>query len=352
MADELSRVENDNLCGDDLDAEEISQPPTPKRVKMWQETLINLVVTQQQQLAELANQTKMAMSQAPLARTTPSSSDENAHASSSRHVYSFHVTSYDPDKSAYSIKDWLDDVTQLKRELNVSDIVMIAKAGDALKRRAYKYFCDWRPISRTWENFCNDLTVAFPDRETPGARAYTAATLSSRDCESLCDYGNKKIRAIKKFHDELPWDTILGMVEYNLNNAEAQSAIRIQKPSTERELMKLLSEYDARRISSSSGIMEHKLGRHRKDQRDSKSFCAQKETKVFKGACFKCGQQGHQQSSCRSVRKENSRKEVVSANKSELSIVPTCAHCKKMGHMEINCWYKSGKPKKALILKK
>jgi hypothetical protein len=63
----------------------------------------------------------------------------------------------------------------------------------------------------------------------------------------LSDYGIKKLRLVKRFYSELPWNIILSMAEYGLDHNEAQAAIRIQKPCDDRELLKLLSEFDARR---------------------------------------------------------------------------------------------------------
>lgn len=206
------------------DSEEDSPvgPPEPKRAKtQWQETLVNLVAMQQQQLLELTNNmVSIAKSAQPAFGGFNLAGENNtgAHASTATPVLSasFKISSFDPDESAYPIKEWLDDCTKLKEELKASDILMIAKAGDALRHRGYRYYCDWRPICRTWASFCEDLITAFPDKETPGARAYTAATLRSTDCDSLCDYGNRKFRAISRFYNNLPWDTVLSMIEHGL----------------------------------------------------------------------------------------------------------------------------------------
>jgi hypothetical protein len=120
----------------------------------------------------------------------------------------------------------------LKVELFVGDTLMIVKAGEALKGRAHEYYVDWRPVQRTWDEFCSDLTVAFPDRETPGARAYTAATLRSRDCTSLSDYGIQKLRTIHHFHSALPWNTILSIVEYGLESRSFGSTGRYSYSTT------------------------------------------------------------------------------------------------------------------------
>lgn len=53
---------------------------------------------------------------------------------------------------------------------------MIVKAGEALKNRAHHDYCNWRPVSGPWENFYQDVIVAFPDNETPGALWNSKAT--------------------------------------------------------------------------------------------------------------------------------------------------------------------------------
>jgi len=337
MADEQYR----HLTSADLEDGEIvdevivqrSEPHTGKVV--WQETLIKLVAAQHQQIAELAKQTKIAIASCTTTQPTPSTFVADVPIAPAPYT-TFKLTSYDPDTSAYAISEWLEDATKLKEELNVSDNLMIARASDALKNRGNRYCCDWRPIRRTWENFCGDLITAFPDKETPGARAFKAATLRSRNCNSFCEYGNEKLRSINRFHDKLPWEKILSMVEYGLDNAEACAALHIQKPQSERELMTIFCEFDARRTSKRLLELEgvHKYGR---------------PNKIFRGSCFNCGRQGHQQEQCH--RKKEKPKD-VSKEIPCTSKVPTCNHCNKIGHNEANCWQKNGKPKKAFLLKK
>lgn len=61
------------------------------------------------------------------------------------------------------------------------------------------------------------------------------------------------------------------MVEYGLNYHEARSAIQIQKPTLERDLMKLLSDFDARRIRSRKPKPAEMIGNTWKTERRPKS---------------------------------------------------------------------------------
>jgi hypothetical protein len=51
----------------------------------------------------------------------------------SRNSQVFKLAEFNPDTSSYAIEEWLDDGTELKNELHVSDILIIVKAGETLK---------------------------------------------------------------------------------------------------------------------------------------------------------------------------------------------------------------------------
>lgn len=345
---------NNGVAPEVIHEEEIVSPsvelPTePPQSTQWQATLINLIASQQQQIAELAKQTKMAM-MSSLVQPAPAPTPilpvaDGLTTQASTSCTTFKLTSYDPDNSAYGIHEWLEDATKLKDELGVSDNLMIAKAGEALKNRGYRYCCEWRPIRRTWETFCADLITAFPDKETAGAQAFKAATLRSRDCDSLCDYGNQKIRRIYRFYDKLPWDKVMSMIEFGLDHAEARAALHIQLPQSDRELMTILSDFDARRAAKRPLEVDQRKKQAIGERRDN----SQERPKKFKGSCYNCGRQGHHRDACR--QKQETPTE-VQKDTAESSRVPTCTHCKKIGHNESNCWYKNGRPKKTFLLKK
>lgn len=315
-------------------------PPTLKRPKLdWQENLVLLMAGQQEQLRELTRQVNMA------ARTSDvSTSAQNEAPRTAASYVSFRLSEFDPDNSDHAIEEWLAVADTLKKEENIGDGLMIAKTGEALKGRAHAYYCDWKPIHRTWDEFQKDLVVAFPDRETAGARAFLAATLKSNDYISLSDYGIKKLRAIKKFHSDLPWSTVISMVEYGLRHTEAQAAIRMQQPNSERDLLKLFSEYDARRHI----VTQQRI-------RNSGSSDMKWPDKGVKGPCFRCGQVGHHQATCSlkpNIKQSNKTLLKQKEQKPAETEAPTCTHCGRMGHTEPNCWSKHGKLKRAFVFRK
>lgn len=109
MSDNESARSDGPITDQSESAENITDmdPSAPKRIRLnWQEALISLVSTQQEQLAELTRQTKMAASPAPTPSTSISGAESvSAHALTSANVRSlFKLTSYDPDTSAYSIE--------------------------------------------------------------------------------------------------------------------------------------------------------------------------------------------------------------------------------------------------------
>jgi hypothetical protein len=138
MADQpTDQIEEDNPSPALKGSESEGETNPPKRPKVgWQESLITLIASQQEQLAQLARQSNMAT------KPTPNMATCVADVPNSQ---MFKLAEFNPDTSSYAIEEWLDDATKLKNELHVGDILMIVKAGEALKGRAHHYYCNWRP---------------------------------------------------------------------------------------------------------------------------------------------------------------------------------------------------------------
>ncbi|EEZ97449.2 hypothetical protein TcasGA2_TC011280 [Tribolium castaneum] len=234
---------------------------------------------------------------------------------------SYCLSEFNPERSDYAIEKWLDIATKLKAELHIGDVLMIAKAGEALKGSAHRYYFGWSPVHRTWDEFCKDLVVAFPDCETP---ATTEASIH------------------QLIPSRLALDTILNMVEYDLDHGKAQATICMHQPTGDRKLLKILSEFDACRRKQQA--MQSQSSR----STDVPSLPRCRE-KFVKGSCFRCGQSGHHKINCNvDVDKDTSSKMAVETKNGP----PTCSYCKNVGHTEPNCWSKHGRPKKAIVVKK
>lgn len=213
---------------------------------------------------------------------------------------SFRLPLFDPDISYFTFSDWLEDANKLKQELNISDQVMITRAGEAMQNLAQRYYRKWRPEVRSWENFCAYFSAAFLEEETPGSLAFTAATLRSRDCESLASYGAQKLRCIRRFHGGFDWTTILSMVEHGLDHKEAKATIKLQEPRNDRNLLHILSEYDAKREER---LLTANTGKQGKEKNN-----VERHSKRDQHSCNNCGKQDHPKVRC--WQKHNGPKEL------------------------------------------
>jgi hypothetical protein len=131
----------------EIDREEPGLPPPKRKSVPWQETLLTLIANQQEQIAELrksnmAGPTPSTSTDGTLIAQTPAPTPPTSLTTWA----SFRLSEFDPDKSNFTIEEWLEDASKLKGELGASDLIMIAKAGEALRGRAYRYYCDWRPV--------------------------------------------------------------------------------------------------------------------------------------------------------------------------------------------------------------
>jgi hypothetical protein len=157
MASEHHFVDSDEREEGEL---EENSEPIPKRSRThWRETLVSLLANQQEQLNQLlSNQVNMAVEPTPSPPQSIMQSPTAQNLTSS--TAAFRLAEFDPDNTGYAIEEWLDVASKLKVELNVGDVLMIAKAGEALKGRAHHYYCNWRPVLRTWSEFNKDTLLS------------------------------------------------------------------------------------------------------------------------------------------------------------------------------------------------
>lgn len=253
------------------------------------------------------------------------------------------LSSFDPDDTPYNMVEWMDDVTRIQQELKISDTVIVLKAGAALRGRAARFYKHWKPIVRNWASFRRDFEVAFPEQGTPATRVRACLAIVSSSFNSLVEYGNAKLSSIRRFYPDFPWNIVLSLIEYDIQNVEAKNRIYLQAPVSEEDLLKVLAVCDARKISD--GVREGDLSRKRKHNFHDKR-------PGFQGNCRKCHRYGHKEVDC----KQALKKSLVTSDgavpgpsgikptyqSAPGKKIPICTYCKKVGHTEEVCFRKIG----------
>ncbi|KAG5865190.1 hypothetical protein JTB14_031897 [Gonioctena quinquepunctata] len=208
-----------------------------------------------------------------------------------------HLLGFDPDDTPYTMIEWMDEVTRIQLELNIFDMLIVLKAGNAVRGRATQFYEYWKPIKRDWASFRRDIEVAFPKQGTPATRVRACLRIVSYNFDYLVEYGNSKLASIKQFYHDFPWNIILSLVENDILDVKVKNRIRLQAPACEAELLKLLAVCDARK--NSEGVRGRELCRKRCHKfRD--------DLPVFQGKCRNSHRYGNKQSDCKQETKSAS----------------------------------------------
>lgn len=258
----------------------------------------------------------------------------------------FKLTRYDPDDSPYSMKEWLDIACSYKDRYLINDEDMIMKVGESLMNRALKYYCHWKPKSRTWQNLVSALTSSFPVIGTPFTRLCALRNTRSSDCDNLTTFCHKKLQEINAMHElDFPWHVVLSIVEGCVEDSEVRTAIRMTKPSNESELITLMSERDndLRLRHEESQVRGKRQHQHRYESNKHKQTT--NTASAFLGKCFNCNKAGHKAHDCLLKQKAENTVPTRDEMPSKRARI-ICTNCKKLGHTEEQCFFKIGLPEK------
>lgn len=255
------------------------------------------------------------------------------------------LTNFDPDDTSFTMAEWLDDVTRIQQELGIFDTVIVLKAGHALRGRAARFYQHWKPLVRDWAAFRRDFEVAFPEQGTPATRIRECLDIKSTNFGSLVEYGNAKLTAIKRFYPDFPWNIILSLVEYDIQQTEAKNRICLQSPTCDAELLKLLAACDANiAVDDRAREPPRKRVKTFRDERPD-----------FHGKCRKCHRYGHKQMDCKQEANSTLNKSQSSSSKAKTPEetkspeIKSCTYCQKRGHTEDVCYRKHGAPKRVML---
>lgn len=227
-------------------------------------------------------------------------------------------------------------MNDIRIKQKISDQIMILKAGGALQGKARRFFNRWRPLVRNWTTFENDLLTAFPVHETWHSKLLRAANMKSSDFDSISEYGIEKVRSLYRHYSDLPWNRILSPVINGISSRAIREGIRLHHPENQKELMILL-----RRSETETEVYEPRTERIKSEDQSK-----------FLRKYFTCGRNGHKKDQCRMKQSRfantssSSTKTSIKGDQSTSakSTAVKCTFCHRVGHEELTCFKRNGKP--------
>lgn len=298
------------------------------------------------------------------------------HQAQPRSTRDFKLTSFDADDSPYCMREWLNIADQSRQQHHVSDSDMILKVGDALRKRAAKFFRYWKPLERTWTNLVTDLVSAFPVSTTPYLTIVALANERSKDAETLSTYCHRKLRLIHSIEGlSFNWDATLSIIEGCLDNTDARTRIKQTRPTNETELIVIMGLIDNEiRLKRQEKSTEHRSSRFEPYNRERTGT---RTSIKFLGKCNLCNRTGHRAIDCRTnMQRSNTYKHRnqrwVSDDRNPARLVKPqntadndktqastsraadkkCENCKRYGHVKADCFFINGFPKRETAITK
>lgn len=165
---------------------------------------------------------------------------------------------------------------------------------------------------------------SFSEQGTRAIRVHECLEITSDNFKSLVEHTNAKLTSIKHFYPNLPWDIVLSLVEYDIQNTEAKNRICLHSPTCDSGLLKLLGACDASKMNKDNRTCEPSRKRVNNFRED------------FQRKCGKCHRYAHKQYKC----KQEVRSTVttpdnnLSAEKAKTVTIKTCTYCHRKGHTE------------------
>jgi hypothetical protein len=249
------------------------------------------------------------------------------------------LPTFDPSTSDNGAEPWCSNVETLGKELGWNGVVMVAKAGKALKGSALLWFDTWDPEGgRTWENFCSELMDLYPPKKNLAEKLSKAVAYNSDSADSYCEYAREKIRLLRNTKINFTEAQLIELVCGSIRDVNVKMASFNSNVRTTAELMILFTAY----LKSKKRPLETN-GLDKDDNTSSFKRPKLQNDNTQEKKCFFCGKAGHLRSQCYKFQSD-SKKNCKTEQIANTPLKKQCTICKKIGHDETACWYKNRSP--------